>query len=35
LLRDRVVDLGGTVTLSDRLGGGAMLTAVVPLRHGQ
>jgi two-component system, NarL family, sensor kinase len=35
LLRDRVVDLGGTVTLGDRPGGGAMLTAVVPLDHGQ
>lgn len=35
LLRDRVVDLGGTVTLGDRLGGGALLTAVVPLHHGQ
>lgn len=35
LLRDRVVDLGGTVTLSDRIGGGALLTAVLPIRHGQ
>jgi Signal transduction histidine kinase len=35
LLRDRVVDLGGTVTLGDRLGGGALLTAVLPLHHGQ
>ena len=35
LLRDRVVDLGGTVTLGERLGGGALLTAVVPLHHGQ
>lgn len=35
LLRDRVVDLGGTVTLGDRLGGGAVLTAVVPLNHAQ
>ncbi len=35
LLRDRVVDLGGTVTLGDRPGGGAMLTAVVPLHHGK
>jgi signal transduction histidine kinase len=31
LLRDRVVDLGGTVTLAERDGGGALLTAVVPL----
>jgi two-component system, NarL family, sensor kinase len=30
-----VVDLGGTVTLGDRPGGGAMLTAVAPLDHGQ
>ncbi len=35
LLRDRVVDLGGTVTLSDRVGGGALLTAVLPLNHAQ
>lgn len=35
LLRDRILDLGGTVTLGDRLGGGALLTAVVPLHHGQ
>ncbi len=35
LLRDRVVDLGGTVTLGDRLGGAALLTAVLPLHHGQ
>ncbi|MGR6967731.1 sensor histidine kinase [Geodermatophilus sp. URMC 61] len=35
LLRDRVVDLGGTVTLGDRPGGGAMLTVVLPLHHGQ
>ncbi|MFW3172765.1 sensor histidine kinase [Geodermatophilus sp. CPCC 206100] len=35
LLRDRVVDLGGTVTLDERRGGGALLTAVVPLGHGQ
>jgi signal transduction histidine kinase len=35
LLRDRVLDLGGTVTLDDRQGGGALLTAVVPLHHGQ
>ena len=35
LLRDRVVDHGGIVTLSDRPGGGAMLTAVLPLHHGQ
>ncbi|MGK5110950.1 MULTISPECIES: sensor histidine kinase [unclassified Geodermatophilus] len=35
LLRDRVVDLGGTVTLSERPGGGAMLTTVVPLSDGQ
>ncbi|TFV53922.1 hypothetical protein E4P41_20490 [Geodermatophilus sp. DF01-2] len=35
LLCDRVVDLGGTVTLGERPGGGALLTAVVPLRHGQ
>ena len=35
LLRDRVVDLGGTVTLGDRLGSGALLTAVLPLHHGQ
>jgi signal transduction histidine kinase len=35
LLRDRVVDLGGTVTLGDRIGGGALLTAVVPLHHAQ
>ncbi|MGY1689429.1 sensor histidine kinase [Geodermatophilus sp. SYSU D01105] len=33
LLRDRVVDLGGTVTLEERQGGGALLTAVVPLTH--
>jgi two-component system, NarL family, sensor kinase len=33
LLRDRVVDLGGTVTLAERQGGGALLTAVVPLTH--
>jgi signal transduction histidine kinase len=31
LLRDRIVDLGGTVTLADRQGGGALLIAVVPL----
>jgi two-component system NarL family sensor kinase len=35
LLRDRVVDLQGTVTLGDRVGGGALLTAAVPLHHGQ
>lgn len=35
LLRDRVLDLGGSVTLGERLGGGALLTAVVPLHHGQ
>jgi two-component system, NarL family, sensor kinase len=35
LLRDRVLDLGGTVALEDRQGGGALLTAVVPLHHGQ
>ncbi|HZH20061.1 MAG TPA: ATP-binding protein [Geodermatophilus sp.] len=35
LLRDRVLDLGGTVTLGERPGGGALLTAVVPLHHGQ
>ena len=35
LLRDRVVDLGGTVTLGERIGGGALLTAVVPLHHAQ
>jgi two-component system NarL family sensor kinase len=31
LLRDRIVDLGGTVTIGDRPGGGALLTFVVPL----
>ena len=35
LLRDRVLDMGGTVTLGERLGGGALLTAVLPLHHGQ
>ncbi|MGY1640005.1 sensor histidine kinase [Geodermatophilus sp. SYSU D00703] len=35
LLRDRVVDLGGTVTLAERRGGGALLTAVVPVAHGE
>ena len=35
LLRDRVVDLGGAVTLGERIGGGALLTAVVPLHHAQ
>jgi signal transduction histidine kinase len=35
LLRDRVLDLGGTVTLHDREGGGALLIAVVPLHNGQ
>jgi signal transduction histidine kinase len=35
LLRDRVLDLGGTVTLGERLGGGALLTAVLPLHHAQ
>jgi two-component system, NarL family, sensor kinase len=35
LLRDRVVDLGGSVTLGEHRGGGALLTAVVPLSHGQ
>jgi len=30
-----VLDLGGTVTLGERPGGGALLTAVVPLHHGQ
>lgn len=35
LLRDRVVDLRGTVTLGERPGGGAMLTAVLPVHHGQ
>jgi two-component system, NarL family, sensor kinase len=35
LLRDRVVDLGGAVTLGDRVGGGALLTAVVPVGHPQ
>ena len=35
LLRDRALDLGGTVTLGERPGGGALLTAVVPLHHGQ
>lgn len=33
-LRDRVVDLGGTVTLATRDEGGAVLTAVVPLETG-
>ncbi|MGY1624213.1 sensor histidine kinase [Geodermatophilus sp. SYSU D00965] len=31
LLRDRIVDLRGTVTLTERQGGGALLIAVVPL----
>ncbi|MGY1639297.1 sensor histidine kinase [Geodermatophilus sp. SYSU D00742] len=35
LLRDRVVDLGGTVTFGERRGGGAVLTAVVPVSHDQ
>ncbi|MBB3082992.1 sensor histidine kinase [Geodermatophilus sabuli] len=35
LLRDRIVDLGGTMTLGERSGGGALLTAVVPPSHGQ
>jgi two-component system NarL family sensor kinase len=35
LLRDRVVDLGGTVVLGERQGGGAVLTAVVPASHDQ
>ncbi|NEK59964.1 hypothetical protein GCU56_19080 [Geodermatophilus sabuli] len=35
LLRDRVVDMGGTLRLSTREGGGAVLTAVVPLSHDQ
>ncbi|MGY1634277.1 sensor histidine kinase [Geodermatophilus sp. SYSU D01186] len=35
LLRDRVVDLGGTVVLGERDGGGAVLTAVVPASHDQ
>jgi len=30
LLRDRVIDLGGTVELGSRLDGGAVVTAVVP-----
>jgi len=30
-LRDRVVDVGGTVELGNREDGGAVLTAVVPL----
>ena len=34
LLRDRVIDLGGTVTLGERPGGGAMLTTVVPMSDG-
>ena len=33
-LRDRVVDVGGTVDLGARDGGGAVLTAVVPLQPG-
>jgi len=33
-LRDRVVDLGGTVTLDTREGGGAAMNAVVPLGSG-
>jgi signal transduction histidine kinase len=33
-LRDRVVDLGGVVTLDTREGGGAVLTAVVPRESG-
>jgi signal transduction histidine kinase len=33
-LRERVVDLGGTVTLATREGGGAVLTAVVPVQSG-
>jgi two-component system, NarL family, sensor kinase len=33
-LRDRVLDLGGTVTLATREGGGAVLNAVVPLQSG-
>jgi two-component system, NarL family, sensor kinase len=35
LLRDRVIDLGGSVTLGERAGGGALLTAVVPVGHPQ
>ncbi len=35
LLRDRVVDMGGAVVLGAREGGGAVLTAVVPLSHDQ
>jgi two-component system, NarL family, sensor kinase len=33
VLVDRVVDLGGTVELGTRLGGGAVMTAVIPLHH--
>jgi len=34
-VHDYSVNLGGTVTLGERPGGGALLTAVVPLHHGQ
>jgi signal transduction histidine kinase len=33
LVRDRVLEAGGTVTLSNRPGGGAVVDAVIPLEH--
>ena len=35
VLVDRVVDLGGTVELGRRHGGGAVMTAVIPLNHAE
>ena len=35
VLIDRVADLGGTVELGRRHGGGAVMTAVIPLKHAE
>jgi two-component system, NarL family, sensor kinase len=35
VLMDRVLDLGGTVELGRRHGGGAVMTAVIPLHHAE
>jgi two-component system NarL family sensor kinase len=34
LVRDRIVEAGGAITVNDRAGGGVLLDAVVPVQHG-
>jgi two-component system NarL family sensor kinase len=34
LVRDRIVEAGGAITLGERPGGGVVLDAVVPAQHG-